>query len=200
MKPRKVTFVHGINTKRDYPIREKWGPLLPWDDLIIDVAWWPSTGSVFGDVARISASSSFHDECLHEVSEGIHNPDLIIAHSMGTVWIIELFIEDPSRFENTEIVLVGSPCSHFILRNLLRVRGVLSHEPLKEAGRVFTHLFNRDDQVCALSQWASHPFYTRPVPVAIGGRGFEHPMEDYLPAPATHKELLSLRGGEWTSC
>lgn len=186
---RRVFLVHGIATPPTYPMAERWGKhILPHvaGGEVVEVRP-PSTGTIAGDVLRISASRAFTAEALARVGgafSGLEPGDVVFAHSMGTVWTLELLHKSPDAFRGVHVLLCGSPCSHLILRTLLRGSGLLGGFSRGfNARRRVPHFFNRDDRVAALSEYASHPSYTLPVPIAIPDRAFEHPAEDYLAAP-----------------
>lgn len=194
-----VALIHGIDTPANYPMQERWGgfitPLFP--DVQLREVWWGSTGTIMGDVRRIGLDKVFAGSALRRTSEALKHlepGDGVVAHSMGTVWLLQLLEEEPERFRGIHIVLCGSPASNPVLRRALKVTGLLGglFGSLKLGGRRVPHLWNRDDRVCALSQWADHPRYTDPVPVALGGRTTsEHSAEEYLGTRAASSFLRS---------
>lgn len=180
-----VVFVHGINTPPDYSLVDNWGPFFP--RARVRESRWDSTGSIVGDVKLIATSRDFADDSLGKVCDSVRGANMIVAHSMGTVWVLELMRRNPKLFDNVIVWLFGSPCSNALIRPMLEFRGLL-----QDPGRVVPHYWNRDDIVCAVSQWASHPAYTEPRYVSIAGRSFEHPMEKYLAAHEVKRDLVAV--------
>lgn len=196
--PRRVLFVHGINTPPDEPLASPVAALLRsagLDDVEVYVARWLSTGGFTHDclefATSILGSTDFRDRAVREVATDMQTwlaggDGVIVSHSMGTVLALEVarrrfFDGDPPGRH----VFLASPLS-----NPLILPALQAVELARPVHWQIPHLWNQDDPICCSPIGAKNPPYLAErriaVPDNIDGDD-PHALRHYL----THPHVIS---------
>lgn len=155
-RPVQIAAIHGVNTgaiEQQRFHRE-------WQDTLCAAAGsgsyevtgipWPSIGTAAGDGLRLFWDVRAREAAIASVVYGLKRwlekpgPRVIVAHSMGTVLVLEAL---RVMGGGVPIVGIGSPATHPLLARRLAFAGYLRSVQRK---RRPTTIQNKDDGVCAL--------------------------------------------------
>jgi len=176
-----VAGVHGVATPADVGYGKAWAEALSGHigDLVVDEVRWDSTGTLVGDVRLTLTNKRWRNRQIDMVCDALRDGiahKMIIAHSMGTVFVAEAL-----RRMDSEIgtVFIGSPLNHPVWKNALRTVGVGGPTPGTPQ-----NFWNEDDMVASgRFLKAKPPQWCKSNRVAVAGRlgrAVEHDAELYL--------------------
>jgi len=138
-KTKIVFFIHGVNTPMTKDFANYLRNHLP-EDVLLIVIWWPSTGTMVGDILH------FHEflraigiarENMEEQIKAVGMPGLVICHSMGQV--VRMHLSLPPEIPT---ISLGGPLHNQFLSRFFRSFGLAPRTP-----KNIISFYNPDDPI-----------------------------------------------------